>query len=146
MTPEIVYAYPPNIADIEKVFPLAREIEGVCFAYGNTIYSPDKGKISIPVLKHEFVHCQRQGSAEDGIIEWWDKYLTDIDFRYMEEKIAHIAEYVKACELAADRNARRRALTCISKKLSHKLYGNMVTLEHARKALKNGLILAEAGY
>jgi len=140
MTPEIVHTYPPNIDDIAKVFPLAKEMDNIIFAYGHTIYSPSEAKISVPILKHEFVHCQRQGSAEDGIIEWWDKYLKDIDFRYTEEKIAHIAEYIKACELAEHRSARRRTLRIISKKLCHPLYGNMVTFENAKKALKNGLV------
>jgi len=145
-SPDIVYSYPPNIDDIAKVFPMAKDLPNVIFAYGHTIYSPSKEKIPIPVLKHEFVHCERQGTAEDGIIEWWDKYLKDIDFRYMEERIAHIAEYVKACELSIHRNARRVALKEISTKLSHPLYGRMVTFQHAKIALKNGLILAKEGY
>jgi len=145
-SPDIVYTYPPNIDDIAKVFPLAKELPNVVFAYGHTIYSPSKDRIPIPILKHEFVHCERQGTAEDGIIEWWDKYLKDIDFRYMEERVAHIAEYIKACELAVDRSGRRRALREVSKKLSHPLYGRMVTFDHARTALKHGKTLAEVGY
>ena len=144
-TPKIVYSRPPNFDDILKVFPMA-DMPHILFSYGHTIYCPTPGKIPIPVLKHEFVHCQRQGTAEDGIIEWWDKYLKDIDFRYVEEKIAHIAEYAKACQLAQTRQQRRVKLKEISKKLSHPLYGRMVTFNHAKIALKNGLILTEAGY
>ena len=144
-TPKIVYSRPPNFDDILKVFPMA-DMPHILFSYGHTIYCPTPGKIPIEVLKHEFVHCQRQGTNEDGIIEWWDKYLKDIDFRYVEEKIAHIAEYVKACELSGCRQERRRHLKNISKRLSSKLYGNMVTLQAAKTTLKNGLILNDAGY
>ena len=80
-----------------------------------------------------------RGALRTELSNGGTKYLKDIDFRYTEEKIAHIAEYVKACELAGHRSARRRALRHISKKLSHPLYGNMVTFENARRERKQGL-------
>jgi len=135
--PEIVHTRPPNFDDIVKVFPMA-DLPNVIFSYGHTIYSPSKTKIPIEILKHEFVHCERQGTAEDGIIKWWDKYLKDPQFRYDEEVIAHIAEYKKACEIARNRQHKRMYTHNIAKRLSSPLYGKMVPYGEARRILKNG--------
>ena len=135
MTIEIVHSRPPNFEDIRKVFPMA-DLPNVIFAYGHTIYSPSTTPIPIPILKHEYTHCERQGTNEDGIIEWWDKYLKDIDFRYNEELVAHIAEYKKAAELSRNRQHKRMHLKIIAKRLSSPLYGRMITFEDAKKELK----------
>jgi len=136
MMPNIKHSLPPNFKDIIKIFPAAENPDCI-FAYGHTIYIPNGKKLPIQLLKHEFVHCQRQGTAEDGIIEWWDKYLKDLDFRYVEEKIAHIAEYQKACEISINRQQKRQHMSVIAKRLSSSLYGNMVTYSEARRVLKN---------
>lgn len=131
----IICERPPNFDDIVKVFPMA-DNPGIIFAYWNTIYNPSGGEIPIPLKKHEAVHCVRQGETEAGTIEWWDKYLKDIEFRYEEELLAHRAEYQSCVDLAPHRNARRKALKHIASKLASPLYGPMVTVKKARMVLK----------
>src|SRR4051812_39011441 len=89
---EIVVARPPNFDAIVEVFPFAQNA-GVIFTYGQTIYNPSAVSIS-PALKcHESVHAQRQGSNEEEIRAWWERYLKEPMFRLEEELLAHRAEY-----------------------------------------------------
>ena len=127
---KIIYERPPNFEDIMKIFPMADNY-GVIFAFNNAIYSPSGGEIPYPLIKHEGVHCARQGGTEAGSIEWWEKYLKDVEFRYREELLAHRVEYQACIETAKNRNMRRRALRHVAKRLSSPLYGNMVTKKQA---------------
>ena len=127
---KIIYKRPPNFEDIQKVFPMADNY-GVIFAFNNAIYSPSGVEIPYPLIKHEEVHCARQGGTESGSIEWWESYLKNMDFRYTEELLAHRVEYLACIETASCRNMRRRALKHVAKRLASPLYGNMVTRKQA---------------
>lgn len=122
MTMQIVKAYPPNFQKIVQHIPAARRA-GVIFAYGDTIYTPtsDGDKLSHHLKVHEATHGIRQ--KEIGVDFWWDKYLTDMRFRYYEELLAHRAEYRSMTEGATTRNQRRHALKFVAKRLASSLYG-----------------------
>ena len=127
---KIIYERPPNFEDIRKVFPMADNY-GVIFAFNGAIYSPSGGDIPYPLIKHEEVHCERQGTTEADAVKWWAMYLKSMDFRYAEELVAHRAEYLECIETAKNRNMKRKALKFISKRLASPLYGNMVTKKQA---------------
>jgi len=132
----IIHERPPNFEDIVKVFPMADNY-GVIFAFNGAIYSPSGYDIPYPLIKHEEVHCERQGGTEAGSIEWWHRYLKSTDFRYAEELVAHRAEYLACIETATNRNMKRKALKFVAKRLASPLYGNMVTKKEAGIELLN---------
>lgn len=130
---KIINEYPPNIEAIKAVFPLANKMD-VCFAYAPDIYHPGgNGKMYAHIIMHEKVHIERQ--LKIGVEAWWDRYLTNVRFRYYEELLAHRAEYEHLAKNSPSRQARRVHLATVAKKLSQALYGGMVTTEKAKKAL-----------
>ena len=136
---EVISGTPPNFADIVAVFPAAKRM-GTIFTYGNTVYINGGGKLTEPLRYHESVHSRRQLTMTDvnghaiGPATWWEKYLSDKEFRLREELIAHAVEY--KCYLAmCGRNQRRIALKTISSRLSSPLYGNMVSQKRAVQLL-----------
>lgn len=130
---EIIQARPPNIARLEKAFPMAGL--NVVFSWGDRIYNPSGRPLSKPILAHEAVHGARQGREEKSIIEWWDKYVADMDFRLYEELLGHRAEYEAVKAETTDRNARAAALSLIAHKLAHPLYGGVTTYQEARRQI-----------
>lgn len=129
----IINAWPPNFAEIVSVFRGA-ERPGVVFAYAPDIYS--KGAVNLPgsLVAHEMVHIARQEAM--GVEAWWDKYLTDTQFRYYEEVLAHRAEYLYLMEKAPSRNVRRSALRQVAKKLSASLYGWNISADKAMRDIQ----------
>lgn len=131
----IVRGVPPNVDAIAKVFPQARKL-GTIFAWGDTVYVNDTTADLSPQLRaHEAVHCQRQ--LEIGIEVWWDRYLTDREFMFQEELIAHRAEYGAIKGLEKDRNRLSAHLNTIAGRLASPLYGNVVTLSEAKQLILN---------
>lgn len=85
---QIIKEYPPNIAKITAVFPKLPDT--VCFAYGDKIYFPMGETMAEDLLIHEGVHARQQG---DKVEEWWDRYLTDSEFRQSQEVEAYAVQY-----------------------------------------------------
>ena len=111
---------PPNFDAIVAVFPKAAD-GNVLFAYGEDIYNPSGVKIPKFLLEHEYKHCARQFMI--GADEWWRQYLTDQEFRYDEELLAHAVEYVVQAPALRDRNARAKLLHVTAQRLVAPLYG-----------------------
>lgn len=133
MTPEIIYGqFPPNFDFIRAHFPMAGK--RTVFAMGDKIYVPSGIKLSPAIYAHELVHCDRQ--LKLGVETWWQKYVEDVNFRYWEELLAHRTEYRKLIENNPGRPMRRAHLAETAKKLSHKLYGPMITFDKAKKAIE----------
>ena len=132
----IKHEYPPNIDAIAEKYPGARGPLDVIFAYGDTIYVPSGKPIAGDILAHELVHCIRQLEHPKGVAGWWDDYLSDPEFCYIEELLAHRAEYQHLCKEHPPRHLRLQCLKHVAKKLSSSLYGKMVTFQQAKTALK----------
>ncbi len=125
--------YPPNIEEIAAVFPTARGY-GVLFTYGGTLFNPSRVLISSPLMAHEEVHQYQQ---ENGTIKgWWDRYLTDSEFRFEQELAAHRAEYKHYCDGFTDRNARSAMLSRIARRLAGPLYGGMISISEAKGRIR----------
>ncbi len=110
---------PPNFDRILEVFPRAGD-HGVLFAFGEDIYNPSGVLIPQPLLVHEYKHCARQFQV--GPNWWWDQYLTDPEFRYTEELLAHAEEYRAQLKTTKDRNARARLSMRTAARLVAPLY------------------------
>jgi hypothetical protein len=116
----IIAARPPNFDAILKAFPDADK-PGVIFAYGDDIFNPGGHEIPSALLAHERVHCSRQ-QAPQGAERWWYLYITDAEFRYREEVLAHIAEFLDQNQRCRDRNDRARLLQSMARRLIAPLY------------------------
>jgi len=136
-TSQIIQDYPPNIDEVAAVYPMAKTMHGVIFSYGEAIYNPSGQDLPPEILAHEMVHCVRQLKHPEGVQGWWQQYLTNAEFCYNEELLAHKAEYASICERHPSRQTRRQALRHVAKKLSSALYGKVVTFEKAKKALQS---------
>jgi len=125
--------YPPNIALIRKYL---KPIKGTIFTYGQTIHNPDEGDIDEPLMLHETTHAYQQGGRPEI---WWDRYLLDKDFRFVQELEAYQIQYQRYCQLNKDRNQRNKFLIRIASDLSSSLYGNLCTIPEAMTAIKSNL-------
>lgn len=123
---------PPNIDEIEAVFPGVKDRKDVIFTFGSTIYNPGGFQLSVPLRAHEGVHYVRQGHGEESIRAWWRRYLTEPDFRFAEELPAHKAEYRAFCQFEKSREMRARFLHTIAQRLAGPLYGRLITLQAAK--------------
>ena len=129
---EVVDGRPPNFEAIFAVFPEAAK-PGVIFAYGGRIYAPGRKAVTPALQAHEQTHLERQGDAPE---RWWDRYLAETQFRLEEELIAHAREYQAYCRRHAEPGKRALMLEHIAGKLSSPLYGEIITLEDARRAIR----------
>jgi hypothetical protein len=127
---KLVNDFPPNMEELKKTFLLSgREI----FAYGDTVYNPGGFDIPAWLMAHEEVHQKQQGDNVEG---WWARYLIDVEFRYQMELEAHQREYESYCYHNKDRNAQTRYRSHVAKKLAAPLYGSMVSVSEAKRALR----------
>lgn len=127
----VVIDKPPLFDEIDAVFPVAGR--PILFAFGDRIYNPMGVTISEPLMLHEAVHGGQQG---DDPLAWWRKYLTDRRFRIDMEIPAHQAEYAEFCKTAPSRHHRQVYLKHRAKTLSGPLYGNVMSFENAKLAMK----------
>jgi len=126
----IIEALPPNFETIQRFLPVVgKEI----FAYGNIIYNPSGGQLPNYLIAHEEIHERQQGGSPEG---WWGRYLKDEEFRLQQELEAHRVEWRVFQQEVKDRNKRSIYLHWISRRLSHKMYGSLVTLSDAKKLIK----------
>jgi hypothetical protein len=115
----IIIARPPNFERILAAFPDADK-HGVLFAFSDAIYNPSGVTIPHALLAHEGIHLIRQRNGETADT-WWEKYLTDDEFRYREELEAHVGEYDSQAP-NLDRNFRAKLLMSTAHRLIAPLY------------------------
>ena len=114
--PTISNDFPPNIDQIREAFPLTgNEI----FAYDGVIYHPGGGHLTAPLIAHEQVHFAQQGDDPAG---WWDRYIRDVEFRYMEELEAHRKELSVFCKLTKRREHKWKYADQLARRLSSPTY------------------------
>lgn len=128
---KIVHEYPPNIEKIRAVFTLT---DNVVFTYGDTLFNPNRGEISQPLMRHEETHCKQQGDNPEA---WWERYLGDAQWRVQQEIAAYRAQYKAAKKLYHDRERRHAYLSRLASDLSGPIYGNVIGFTAARTAIKH---------
>jgi hypothetical protein len=129
----IILERPPNFEQVHAAFPKANG-PGVLFAYYPNIHNPSGIVVPPALIAHEEVHLHRQRDA--GPTQWWGQYLTDPEFRYNEELLAHAAEFRH--QRTSDRNASARLLMATALRLVAPLYNYVppVSLQQAMKDLR----------
>lgn len=128
---DVVDDWPPNIEDIRAVLPVT---ERNIFAYGHTIYNPGGGRLPLELIAHEEVHFQQQ--AEEGPVKWWAKFLADPKFRLDQEIPAHRVEHRVFCKYNRDRNEQAQHLRRLGQRLAAPMYGSLLTVNQAMKAIR----------
>ncbi len=127
---KVVKAYPPNYDLICDHIPAVRQNSAIVFTYGNKIYSPKFETLSDDLMAHEEVHTKRQKNPD----EWWQRYLTDVQFRLDEEVAAYRVQWQYMIDHYG-RQQRRSMLQKIAKDLSSPMYGKIVTKQEAIKLI-----------
>ena len=130
---KIVVDYPPNIEKIKAVVEITPL---TIFTYGDTIYNPGGHSPFPPELEaHEVVHSIQQGQDPEA---WWDKYLSDVNFRLSQELDAYKAQYKKFRHLTKNKKLRNELADRLAKDLASPLYGNIIDYYTARQKIKFG--------
>lgn len=130
---EVVREYPPNIDKIDAVLHVRKQV-GIVYAYGGKIYAPDSNNdLPFDIHEHERVHA-RQHEEHGGSEAWWDRYLSDVQFRLDQEVEAYRAQlaYIDA---HYGRQSRRHARDYICSTLASAMYGNLVSKKEAATLL-----------
>lgn len=114
----------PHLERYKQVFNIT---DKTVFAYDMNIYSDYD--LPYHLIVHENVHFQQQ--KKWGLDTWTEMYLTDKNFRAMQEVEAYLAEI----QSIKDRNERLRHRMYCAKVLSSDLY-NVMSCDEAYKLLK----------
>lgn len=131
---KVIHANPPMFDEIDAAF----NVKGkpVLFAWGDRIYVPlPLGELSKALLAHEAVHGERQTKYQGGIEAWWKRYIAEPRFRLDEEIPAHRAELAHLLTKAKGPSMRAHVLSRTAARLAAPLYGNLITIADAKKAL-----------
>lgn len=129
---EVVEDYPPNIDKIDAVLHVRRQ-SGIVFAYESKIYAPDGSDLPYDIHVHERVHFDQHEKA-GGSDVWWDRYLSDVEFRLDQEVEAYRAQ-LAWIDKNLGRTSRRHHRDHICRTLSAPMYGNLVTKKQAARLL-----------
>lgn len=125
---------PPNYEAIVKTFPVVKKRQGVVFTYGDTIYAPTSGgTIPKDLMVHESYHSEIQNKTSPAL--WWERYLKDPEFRAEQELGAYQRQY-KSARKRYSKASLRGLLERIAGDLSSGIYGNIYTLDEAKKLIK----------
>lgn len=137
----IILDRPPNFERIQAAFPKSVN-PGVMFAYDGNIYNPSGIVIPPALIAHEQVHLDRQKVT--GADMWWDMYLNDNEFRYEEELLAHVAEFLTQLT-SRDRNFGARLMMHTALRLVAPLYNYQPprSLQEAMKDLRREIANAK---
>ena len=119
---KIVKAFPPNYAELVRVFPIRGK--AIYFCYGDTVFNPSGTVIDGPLRAHEAVHSRRQGNDPAA---WWRRYIDDKHFRLDEELLAHRAEF--GARLLCGQG--RKSAEGLALRLSSDIYGKMISYASA---------------
>lgn len=128
----IIEDYPPNYDKIKAVFP-DLEASLPLFCYNGSIYNPFKVKVYPDLHVHERVHVLQQGDNTEG---WYDKYLSDLQFRLDQEIEAYGVQY-KFLSGTLPSKILKQALHGISTSLAGPLYGNLLTYNQAESKVRH---------
>lgn len=129
----ILHAHPPNIDAIAARFGDAARGGTVVFAYAPHVYVPSGRPLAAPLEAHERLHLEQQGDDPAG---WWDRYLSDDDFRLSQELAAFRLEWKVARKLYRDRERAQQIRRGLARRLSSPLYGRLVTYQKALRLIR----------
>ncbi len=133
----IEYAKPPRFEEIQDIFHF--DPDYTLFAWGDRVYNPGgkvrADEITSDVVVHERIHLEQQGHDYIKANEWWDKFITDPQFRLDQELEAYRAQYQYLCTIFKDRNKRNQIVTLMAKALASPMYGSITSFQDAYRLI-----------
>lgn len=115
----------PLMARYKEVFPID---ESTIIAYHDTIYC--NSNLPDHLIVHENVHLEQQRKI--GLERWVDKFLTDPNFRLIQE----LEAYRTQLKSVMNRELKNKVRIGSARALSSDLYGNLISFNEAFKLLK----------
>lgn len=112
------FEYPPNYQAIRDRLNLGDA--DVVFSYYPHIYNPQGHNIGADLMLHEQIHLAEQKAV--GTAQWWNKYLSDDNFRFDAELRAFSAQYAFGLKTFL-RKVSDKMLDDFSANLSNGIYG-----------------------
>lgn len=137
---KIIVANPPNIEKLKQFFEVGDDAEAA-FCYGEIIYNPRGTKLAQHQIFHEEIHFAQQTEVGGPEI-WWDKYITDVDFRILQEVVA----YGRQVWFIREEQGENRALAAArfyAACMAGPVYANMIDSSTAYKKI---IEISELGY
>jgi hypothetical protein len=129
---KVLNLYPPNYEAVKLIFPNSEEHKPI-FCYEDTIYNPFNIEVTPDLEVHEGIHQKQQGNDVEG---WWNRYLTNKEFRLEMEIEAYGAQY-KFIKERIPKKFADYGLEKMSFALSGELYGSLLSYGKARSKIRN---------
>lgn len=110
--------------------------EKTVFTYGDSLYIQDidEKEITPLLIAHEEVHTKQQGHDIDF---WWDKYVSNPQFRYEQELEAYATQYKKIIEIGVKDNIKKWFLNIFARDLASPVYGSLISVLDAESKIRN---------
>lgn len=130
---EVKRELPPNYEEICKTLS---PNDKTVFTYGQTLYVPhipEDMELPPDLMVHEEIHAKQQTNP----VEWWNKYLSDQDFRFSQELEAYAAQWNYVNNLEVKRAGKEKFLDMIARDLSGEMYGNLFSHGEAQSKIRS---------
>jgi hypothetical protein len=128
---------PPEIwPEIEKRFGV-KWGPGVAVTYAGVIHC--EGELAPDADTHEFMHVQQQAVYKDGPRAFFDRFMTDRDFREEMEVEAFRTQWTYIRQYVKDRNDRARALEVMAGQLAGPMYDLGISTSKARHLISRAI-------
>jgi hypothetical protein len=124
---------PPIYQRLKKEFNVSWN-DGIIITYFPDIYWKGGDALSKEKIAHEKTHLRQQ--EDMGVKLWWDKYITDKEFRLSQEIEAYKNEVSYIRQTVKDREKCFKMIHQIALDLSSSIYGNICSYAEAMKLLK----------
>lgn len=122
---------PPIYEKLHELFGVEWE-RGLIITYGDTIYTKD-GRLSPALQRHEATHVRQQ--TKMGAEIWWEKYLSDPNFRKSQEAEAYRNQWQFIKQTVKNREDAFRKKLAIVGDFSGPMYGHICTSAEANQLL-----------
>lgn len=126
---KVVEGFPPNIELIRLALPFS---PNAIYCYGEKVFNPTGKEIPEDVLYHEQVHVKQQGELPE---QWWNRYLTDTQFRLEQEVEAYAAQY-QFVKRHYPSKAHKEALFDMASTLSSPMYNVGISYQQAESMIR----------
>ena len=132
---KIIEQDPPHPLLLRIITAGMRPQYDTLFPWAPDIYNPSGLAIPPDIMIHEAAHIAQQGNNPEA---WWQRYITDKQFRFDQELKANREQYKFVCKVLKDRNDRARALRTIARNMAGEVYALNVTMNKIMEMIRNG--------
>ena len=132
---------PPNWVTLVKAMPIVSTLwdQNLIITYGDTYHS--RIETTPDLIAHESVHVEQQRLV-GGPENWWSKWLSDTNFRLMQELEAYRAQlaFLRNDLMSVPRQERKYKMgkyyKWVAETLSGEIYGGIVSYQQAMNMIQ----------